>query len=92
MTACLAESRDTVSRLLEEYERGGAQSRPAPSPPSFARRAASSAYRARSRVPGATPITNYGTAYDTFQYKLSHAPSPPQSHISVPYSPPLFLG
>lgn len=89
--------RDTVSRLLEEMEReGGDHACPAPLPPSAPYRPPGSANqhsaRARPRVPSATPITNYGYVYDAFQHKLDNGPSPAPSHISAPYSPPLFLG
>ncbi|KAL8599856.1 hypothetical protein ACOMHN_038429 [Nucella lapillus] len=92
------EKLDSTSRLAEDYEMGGGAQLyyppTPPRPPSATRCAAPPSYRARPRVPEATPITGpgMGTAvYDTFQHKLDH-PSPAPSHLSVPYSPPLFLG
>ncbi|KAK7097108.1 uncharacterized protein [Littorina saxatilis] len=82
---------ETPMGHYEDMRREGARTCPVPAPPRHKRSSGTPTYRAHARVPEATAIC-YGNAYDTFQYKLDKGPTPPPSHISVPYSPPLFLG
>ena len=95
---CLAEKHPTKPRATEEsYEMSGDQAYPLrlPSPPSGMPPSGASPHRTRPRVPEATAVTNYGGVGDTFMPHVCYGPTPP-SHlfedITMPYSPPMFLG